>query len=255
MRQKYELNEPMERRSLLKKVGGIGAIAAVGGAGLLATSGGALAANSSLSITGSSVTNDDGDLTEVIVNLDHEATWDGFDEAVDAVEYRDVIKRVDGSGNVVASHVLRDELDDPVPLSDIADGSWGGSDENATGPGTEGKVVAGIQWSVLHDEPSNATYIPPGDSGSVGDVQNFGMDNTEDDSTKTCTLKLTKKVQFYAQDPNGSYTGYQNNNTYRLMGGDDGTLSETVAEGTFAVDVTNEAATAGSSGSGSSDAS
>jgi len=244
----------MERRSLLKTIGGIGATAAVGGAGLLASTGGALAANSSLLITGSSVTNDDGDLTEVIVNLDHEATWDGFDIAVDAVEYRDVIKRVDGSGNVVASHVLRDELDTPVPLSDIADGSWGGSDENSTGPGTEGSVSAGIQWSVLHDDPSSATYIPPGDSGSVGDVQDFGMDNEEDDSTKSYTLKFTKKVQFYALDSNGSYTGIDGN-TYRLMGGDDGTLAETVAEGTFTVDVTNEAATASSSGSGSSSAS
>lgn len=244
----------MERRSLLKTIGGIGTTAAVGGAGLVATSGGALAATSSLSITGSSVTNDDGDLTEVIVSLDHEATWDGFDEPVDAVEYRDVIKRLDGSGSVVASHVLRDELDTPVPLSDIADGSWGGSDENATGPGTEGKVVAGIQWSVLHDEPSNATYIPPGPSGSVGDVQNFGMDNDEDDSTKSYILEFTKTVQFYAQDSNGSYTG-TDGNTYRLMGNDDGTLSKTVSEGTFGVDVTNEPATADSTGDGSSSAS
>lgn len=242
----------MERRSLLKKVGGIGATAAVGGAGLLATSGSALAASSSLSITGSNVTNDDGDLTEVIVNLDHTATWDGFDIAVDAVEYRDVIKRMDGNGGVISSHVLRDELDTPVPLSDIKDGTWGGSDEDSTGPGTQGNVEAGIQWSVLHDEPSNATYTPP--AGSAGDVQDFGMDNAEDDSTKKYKLKLTKKVQFYALDSSGSYTGI-NGNTYRLMGGDDGTLSETVSEGTFTVDVTNEAATADSSGSGSSSAS
>lgn len=242
----------MERRSLLKAIGGIGGTAGVGGVGLIAFSGSALAASSSLSITGSSITNDDGDLTEVIVELDHQVTWDGFDDAVDAVEYRDVIQRVDGSGNVVASHVLRDELDTPVPVSNIADGSWGGSDENATGPGTEGKVVAGIQWSVLHDEPSNATYIPP--SGSVGDVGNFGMDNTVDDSTKTFTLKFRKKVQFYARDPNGSYVGTEGNR-YRLMGGDDGTLADTVSEGTFTVDVTNEAATASSSGSGSSSAS
>jgi hypothetical protein len=80
------------------------------------------------------------------------------------------------------------------------------------------------------------------------------MDNQSDGTTDTYTLRLKKTVQFYAEDSSGGYTGIDGN-TYRLMGGDDGTLAKTVSSSTFTVDVSNEEATAGSSGSGSSSAS
>lgn len=78
----------MERRELLKRAGGIGAVAAVGGGGVLSFSGGAAA--STVNITASnpgSVSNDRGDVTEVTANPDFHLHWQNLDDAVGKVFY------------------------------------------------------------------------------------------------------------------------------------------------------------------------
>lgn len=241
----------MERRSFLKTAGSIGAAATVG-AGGLALSGSAAAASSDFQISGTSLTNDDGDVTQVAVDIDHTASWDGFDIPVEAVAYRDVIKRID-SGNVTATQVLYDNTNSPVLLSNYStDGSgsdgWGGPDEHTTGPGTSGSVNAGISWTVLAEDPSGAAQSVE----SPGDISNFNIDNDTDNSDKQARLRYVKEVRFYTSDSSGSYTSDDGSTTLSLMGGDDGTLQKARAENEFIITVTNEEATATSSGSGSS---
>ncbi|MDB2244982.1 hypothetical protein PM076_01060 [Halorubrum ezzemoulense] len=77
----------MERRSLLKTIGGIGVTASAAGAGVLATSGGA-SAQSSVDITATSpgnISNDRGDLTKVTIDPSFRIEWDDFDTAVGKV--------------------------------------------------------------------------------------------------------------------------------------------------------------------------
>lgn len=242
-----------------------------GGASLLAISGGAAATSSTMDISNSSVSNDDGDVSKLGVSLTHEAMWDGFDVPVHAVEYRDVLEIRDADGNVLGTHVLRDGTDTPVLLENFsgdgdADG-WGGPGEYFS-PGVEdeddpyaeagylsGSVHADIDWTLAADSNVDSANInsPPG--GSVADTTDFGLDNETDDSTVTYTVILKKTVQFYTRDDNGSYTTAIDGVTVALMGSDDGTFSETKTNGTFYLDVTNEDATTHSTGSGSSNAS
>lgn len=244
----------MERRSVLKTIGGIGITGAIG-LGATGFTGGAAAASSKLKIRNSKVSNDDGDVTQVGVTIDHTASWDGFDRSVDAVAYRDVIKEVRGNGSTGATQVLYDNTDAPVLLDNwSSDGSggdgWGGPDEHTTGAGTSGDVNAGIDWVVLAENPGSAAK-----SGeSPGQIGAFGLDNDTDGTKKTVQLRYVKQVSFYTEDAGGAYTSDDGSTTLALMGGDDGTLRRTVSKGDFKVTVGNEGATAGSSGTGSSSA-
>lgn len=247
----------MERRSLLKTIGGIGTASVLGvGASVTAFSGGAVAASSSLNIGNAGVTNDDGDVTQVAVTIGHTAQWDGFDIPVDAAAYRDVIKKVNGDGSIAASHVLYDNTDSPVLLSNwSSDGSgsdgWGGPDEHTSGPGTSGNVNAGIDWVVLAEDPSSAAKSVE----SPGDIANFDLDNPSDGTDKSTTLRYVKQVYFYTEDSSGSYTADDGSTTLSQMGSDDGTMAKTESQGDFTVTSTNEGATVSSGGSGSSSAS
>ena len=77
----------MERRSLLKAVGGIGVTASAAGVGVLATSGSA-AAQSNVDISATSpgqISNDRGDLAKVTIDPSFRIEWDDFDTAVGKV--------------------------------------------------------------------------------------------------------------------------------------------------------------------------
>jgi len=75
----------MERRTLLKTIGGIGTAAAVGGASLAALSGGAAASAINISGGNPSVSNDRGDLTRLTADPEFTVTWEGLDDAVGKV--------------------------------------------------------------------------------------------------------------------------------------------------------------------------
>jgi hypothetical protein len=245
-------NIELDRRTVLGTVGGL----AVAGSGFAALTGGATATSGNLSIGDSQVSSDNGDLSEVNVSLDHEVTWDGFDYAVDAAEYRDVIRVYDKDGNKLGAHVLRDETDTPKMLKNWSgngdSNGWGGDGEYTSGPGTEGFVHADIHWTVLADDPASASNPVP--QGQPGDVDNFGLDNNTDGSWAEYTVEFVKIVRLYAKDSNGSYTA-DDGTSVRLMGGDDGTVGEVKSSGTFTLKVGNEAAQTSATGSGGSNAS
>jgi hypothetical protein len=77
----------MERRNLLKAVGGIAATASAGGAGIVAMSSGTTAqSGADITATGpSSISNDRGDLTKVTIDPSFRIEWDNFDTAVGKV--------------------------------------------------------------------------------------------------------------------------------------------------------------------------
>lgn len=244
----------MNRREILKTAGGIGATAAVGGAGLLASSSGALAASGELDINGTSLANDDGDVTRIGVALTHEVTWDGFDIPVEAVAYQDYIQKVDGSGSVVVSHNIYDNTENPVLLENWSgDGDsngWGGADEYTAGPGTDSSVNADIDWTVISETPSE-----DGGTESPALASDFNVDNETDDSTKTLRLRYVKRVVFYTTtDTGGDPVSSRDGTTVYPMGLDDGTIDQVENRERFNVDVTNEPATASGGGSGSSSA-
>lgn len=241
----------MQRRDFVKAVGSIGT-ASIAGLGAAALSSGAAAASSNLTISDTSLSNDDGDVTQVGVAITHDASWDGFDKSVDAVSYRDVIKKVQGNGTIAATHVLYDNTDAPVLLANWSgsgdSNGWGGDGEYTTGPGTSGTVNADIDWTVLAENPSTAANSVE----SPGNLSDFGLDNATDNSSEQTTLRYVKEVSFYTTDSSGSYTSDDGSTTLALMGGDDGTVADTRAEGDFVVTVTNEEVTTSSSGDGSS---
>lgn len=73
----------MERRDLLKTVGGTGAAAIIGGAGLAATTGGAAAAEiGKFDISDPSITTDNGTITEFTVSPEVSLEYDGIDTEV-----------------------------------------------------------------------------------------------------------------------------------------------------------------------------
>lgn len=72
----------MERRDLLKTVGGIGLAAAAGGAGLVVNSQLGAAANVQVQTNDTQIANDRGDLSLVTVDPELEISWANFDESV-----------------------------------------------------------------------------------------------------------------------------------------------------------------------------
>ncbi|WP_135304760.1 hypothetical protein [Haloarcula amylovorans] len=78
----------MQRRSLLKSIGGIGAATAVGGAGLFAATGSAAAATVNISASNpAQVKNDRGDISEVSADPMFDVEWENLDDAVGKVFY------------------------------------------------------------------------------------------------------------------------------------------------------------------------
>lgn len=241
----------MDRRTLLKAGGaGIGA-ATIGGIGLFAFSGSGVAISSSFSISGASLSNDDGDITKVNVSAKHRAEWDGFDALVDAAAYRDVVQKMDGNGNVARQDVVYDNRAAPVRLANWSgngdSNGWGGDGEWASGPGTQGFVRADIDWTVLAENPANA-----GGTESPGDIDNYGLDNPDDDSTASATLRYVKQVYLYTEDASGGVSA-DDGTLLRALGGD-GTVEKIESKDTFSLGVTNEPAETGASGSGSASA-
>lgn len=249
----------MERRQLLKSAGALGSVLAVGGIGLNLSS--QTVAAASFSISGTTISIDDGDVSYVDLSVaDHFAVWDGFDRPVAAVAYRDVLRNPDTG----QTHELYDQRGDdaqPIRLSEISskdsgsDG-WGGPDEYASkdpdsyvqadGPTTAGYVHAGVDWRILDDEGTNAKSIE-----DPADTDDFAIDNPQDDTTKTTKLELVKQVWLYSDEDTGRQSiSTQNGQTVYLMGNDDGTREKIDVTEAFKLKVRNEDSTTSVTGSG-----
>lgn len=248
----------MERRDVLKSVGGIGTASVLGLGGVMAFSGSAAAVSNTLNITNSDVSNEDGDLSKVVMGLNHTVEWDNFDVGVDAVSYTDKITIKNQAGNVQGTHTLLDDY--MVDFEDFGatgtgSGSWGNNesydfdvvDEDDTGPGPsvlDGSLTANILWTVLADpnisNPAQSLETPAILGSDVND-----LDVDTDNSSETYTITHEKIVKFYREGPNGGYAQL----------GSDGTFAQSKATGEYKVTVGNKKASESSTGSGDSSAS
>lgn len=122
----------MQRRDVLKSVGGIGAGAAVGGLGAISLIGSATAADTNLEASDpSAVTTDDGDLTYVSYGGRLYFEWDGLDADATYGGY-EVYSRVQRNDDTWTSWVGHGS--DTGAL----DGTWGGSNDDTDQTGTDG---------------------------------------------------------------------------------------------------------------------
>lgn len=78
----------VNRRSLLKAIGGIGVVGTASGIGVMSMSGSGAAAEISISASNpAEISNDRGDISEVTVDPQFSLTWEGLDDAVGKVFY------------------------------------------------------------------------------------------------------------------------------------------------------------------------
>ena len=185
----------MERRDLLKTVGGIGAASAAGGAGFLAMTGGAAAHGGWQHIGDSTVTSDDGSVEYVAIYGDAVVEWDGFDD--EATQFQIVTE-----GRIADTMDEWVELNDTGPVS-LSDDDWGNHDEELSGPGTSGTIETGvgldedgnydpsIHWVVVGDDPSTDYGLP---ENSI-DPSNIKVD--DDGGSYVFTLQIKSVYTWY----------------------------------------------------------
>lgn len=233
----------MQRRDLLKTIGGIGATATVGGLGLTAMSGSA-AAQSQLAISDpSAVTTDDGSIEWVAVTAYLRTEWDGFDEAVHYARYTDKVTIRPNSEN--NTYTINQTLSDDLGSGKSQGGSgWGGDSgpfggEYYSGAGTEGFIHVDIDWGICQENRSNVYNSGYGLPSNPAPVDNLEADT--DGATKQSTVRLIKEVRLYDANQN-PLTGP--NSPYGI---DDPTASVDLT-----VSVTNQGATASDTNSGGS---
>jgi len=235
----------MQRRSMLKTIGGIGAASVLGSAGLLASTGSVAAASSDLTVSDpSTVTTDAGQLKWLAVTAELRTEWDGFDEDVHYARYIDKVTLRPNSDDL--TYEINDTFTD-----DFGDGKsqggdgWGGDGEYYSAAGTSGFVHVDIDWGICQanrDHLYDSGYGLPANPAPVAPLE-----ADSDGETMDSTVVLTKQIRLYGAGtddsgtPNNPLTGPSSPN-----GVDDPT-----AEATIDVSVTNQAATSDSDGSGS----
>jgi hypothetical protein len=132
----------MERRTLLKGIGGAGATAAAGGISWIALTGGAAAADTSLEgASPTAVTTDDGEIQYVAYGGRLRFEWDGLDSEATYGWYKAESRINNGDGwTAWRSHGAGSGKlgDDSGAYEEGETGGWGGSNDSNSGPGTEG---------------------------------------------------------------------------------------------------------------------
>lgn len=230
----------MQRRTLLKTVGGIGTASALG-VGALALTGGA-SASTSMNISDATAEFDDGQLSYVAVEYAGTTSWDGFDVPVKYIEFVSEIRIPDqGTG----WHELNSSVSGELPDGWSSDGSgsdgWGGPGEYVVSyggdeDGLEGEVHTDVYWNVVGD--AGATDPAEGAPRSIETPAPWQgeLSVDTDGETQTVTLEKRSTVRFLDADQNpiDPAEGVQ----------------ETVATGQIDVTVTNAASTSGGDGSG-----
>lgn len=231
----------MERRNFLKAAGGIGA-AGITGVGALAFSGGA-SATQSFSITDSSASFNDGQLSYVAVTLDGTTAWDGFDTPVKYLEFTSEIRiPAQETGWHTLNSSVSGELPDQWSGNGDSDG-WGGDGEYVVAyddEGRAGEVHTDVFWNVVGDDTaSDPANGAPRSVETPAPWQDALSVDTDGESVTT-TLEKRSTVRFLDanQDPIAESEGVQ----------------ETVSTAQFDVTVTNEQSTTSGDGTGDSTA-
>lgn len=210
----------LTRRSALKAAGlGAGTLAAGGGVLLLGSSG---AIASSMTIQDAETeTTDDGQLNYVRLQLDHDLTWDGFEEDVEYIRYVDSVTVRPNDENVTrqVNDTTSDHLDNWSSEGSGDDG-WGGPDEYASGAGKAGSAHTGIDWNIIGDP--DASDPENGGARSIeepADLLQY-LEADDDGQTKESLVQFHKKVL--------------------LLDGDQNELDRDTVTGEFVVTVENE---------------
>lgn len=228
----------LSRRTAVKTLGAIGALGA--GTGAVALFGAEPATAASFTISDpSAITTDDGSIDFVRLQAGHKATWDGFDTAVHKARYIDrvTIRPSDENQTYTVNDTTSDDLSNWSGQGDA--NGWGGDDEYTSGVGKAGYVHAGVDWNIVG--ASDETR-PPAEGGarSIEDPAPATdlLEPDTDGATKKSTVVFEKRVRFY--DASGN-----------PLTGPNGPYDDAVVSDDFLVEVTNESASVGASGSGS----
>lgn len=241
----------LTRRTALKGIGGVTGAALAGGTGLAALSGGAAAqAAFDLTINGTEISNDQGDVSFVGVNAQKTVAWDGFDVPLRYIGFRHEISIEDGG--TTGWHTLYDDISGRLDeWSGEGDSNgWGGDGEYVASHGGDkadylkGVAKADIQWEVINDTGEPGSYADFGyDGGGVQDpaqwASNLSVD--ADGATQKRVIKWKTTLTFYTEDDAGE----------RVQITDDDGVSELTATERFAVTVTNEEGTTDATTDGS----
>jgi len=175
----------MERRGILKAIGGVGTATVAGGAGIITFTDSA-SATADTDYGNVTITSDDGTVEYVAIYGKSTVEWDGFDSTATQFSL-DIDGQVAGSGagwvNLYESGAI--SLDDDT---------WGNYDESLSGPGTSGTIKTGIgldengdfdptiDWHVVGSDPDSYALpensIDPSllEADSDGDTANFTVD-------------------------------------------------------------------------------
>lgn len=206
-------NKSMQRRDILKTVGGIGAASAVGGAGLVAMSGVGVAADTELEGPDEAVTatTDDGEIQYVAYGGRLRFEWDGLDEDAQYGGYG-VRFRLYNNGSWESWVNLGEQ-------SGELGGSWGGDNDYTQATGTDG--VFQFKYGSPHGQRDYAIAYNddvannPGDYDDIlpvdGDPSTEALDSAvsvdkfyadEDGGDDRTVVEVEKTCTVYDGDPN-----------------------------------------------------
>lgn len=201
----------LDRRNVLKALGGVAGVGVVGGVGLSALAGPAAA--NSFTIDPTSVTTNDGELAYVAVDVGGNLVWSGFDVPAERLRF---VSKVAVPDEGLGPKVLNDSVSDTFDnwSGDGDSNGWGGDGEYVEslsdpggGAGRQGEVVTDAQWVIISDGTQDpAGYRTTFTEGSPPDwTDTFDAPDDDGDgqvNTKVTTVEKTSEVYFL--DANGN---------------------------------------------------
>lgn len=236
----------MERRSMLKRLGALGAVGTGAGLGTTALSGTARGAEVSGTFdlnNAGPVTTDTGDVEYVQVDANFDVSWDGFDQAADRVRFVDTITV--RPNNEDQSERIFDGTSDPfAQWSGNGDSNgWGGAGEYVVSDnGTNGRFIVDINWNVIGD-PSASSAADGGSRSVETPADLLGVIEPDaDGTTRESVVQYQKLFRFLNAD------GQPLTGPGSVM---DGSPDDLVLTETFTVTITNQEAAATGDGDGS----
>lgn len=194
----------LNRRNVLKAIGGTGVAAAVGGGALLTLGAGSATAVGTQSLNAGTASTDDGELTKLDIWGDSRVEWQGFD--TEAVEFQvltevEVVQDWDGQTAIPAT-----QINDTGKRT--LNGDWGGSGEGESGPGTSGWIESGVgldsngnhdesnDWAILQASDYDDEYGLPANPVDPSPE----MDVSESNSPRNFTVNLLGTYIWFASD-------------------------------------------------------
>ena len=193
----------MERRNLLKAVGGIAVTASASGVGVLAMSGGASATGGG-TYGNVDISSDDGTVDYVAIFGNSTVEWDGFDRVATQA-------RIVNEARVPAAESGWIQLNDTGKFALSQGDSWGGSNDSVSGEGTSGTIESGVgvrsngnhdpetDWHVVGSDPDN--YPLPTNS-----VDPSNLENPDDGTTNTFAVETRATYEWYDSSDNGIFS-------------------------------------------------